>query len=512
MDALRAGKAVKTGPANDFGDETRPVIADAAGLARAHLRAQARAPQNRIHRRATGQVFQAIDLVAALLFGFAGLATLNGLVGSSLPVNYALPLLLFSILTPLGLALGGIYRIEPSENPAYRVLRAFIAVGLSGAAAALLARFTAPEVASVLASAIAVNVLALTLLHMIYAGFIHHWGRAGRLARNVVVVGATPNARKLILSNQSNAVINVVGVFDDRRARSPAQLAGAPYLGDTDDLLAWSLLPEVDRIVVTVSQKAEDRVRILLDKLKPLPQPVCLLLDLDGFNPDDTSLDEIAGGRIAKMSGQEFSTGWHFAKRAQDLVLGGVMFVAALPIMALIALLVRLDSQGPALFRQEREGFNGRTITVLKFRTMRQSASETATTGPIRQVEKDDPRVTRVGRFLRLSSLDELPQLWNVLRGDMSLVGPRPHAPGMRTGGTETAQIVADYAHRHRVKPGLTGWAQIHGSRGPLHSPEAARERIRLDVDYITRSNFWLDLSIIARTLPALLGDKANIR
>ena len=210
------------------------------------------------------------------------------------------------------------------------------------------------------------------------------------------------------------------------------------------------------------------------------------------------------------MSGVEERLGHLLVKRLQDLTFGLGLFLAALPLMLLIALAVRLDSRGPVLFRQVREGFNGRPINVLKFRTMRHDTN--AADKPMRQVELDDPRVTRIGGFLRKTSLDELPQLWNVLTGDMSLVGPRPHALGMRTGGTETANLVAEYAHRHRVKPGITGWAQINGSRGPLHSPEAARARVALDVAYIDKANFWFDLWIMLRTLPALLGDKINIR
>ena len=323
-------------------------------------------------------------------------------------------------------------------------------------------------------------------------------------------MGATPNASKLIRANAGSGTVNVVGIFDDRKARSPHALAGAPYLGTTDDLLAWSLLHEVDRIILTVTPKAEERVRLLLTKLRALPHTVCLLLDLDSFNPAETSLDDIVGVQAARMSGAEERLGHLLAKRLQDVVLGLGLFLAALPVMLLIGLAVRLDSRGPVLFRQVREGFNGRPIKVLKFRTMRHDPE--AATKPMRQVELHDPRVTRLGGFLRKTSLDELPQLWNVLMGDMSLVGPRPHAPGMRTGGTETSNLVAEYAHRHRVKPGITGWAQINGSRGPLHSPEAARERIAYDVAYIDKANFWFDLWIMMRTLPALLGDKANIR
>jgi len=259
-----------------------------------------------------------------------------------------------------------------------------------------------------------------------------------------------------------------------------------------------------------VSPKAEDRVQTLLKKLRALPHSVCLLLDLDRFDPAETTLDDIVGVQAARMNGVEEHLGHLVLKRLTDLVLGSILFMAALPVMTLIGLAVKLDSRGPVLFRQTREGFNGRPIEVLKFRTMRHDPA--AQSGPVRQVEFDDPRVTRIGGFLRATSLDELPQLWNVLTGDMSLVGPRPHAPDMRTGGTETSKLVAEYAHRHRVKPGITGWAQINGSRGPLHSPEAARERVRLDVEYIARANVWFDLWIMLRTLPALLGDKANIR
>jgi Undecaprenyl-phosphate glucose phosphotransferase len=353
-------------------------------------------------------------------------------------------------------------------------------------------------------------VACLTIIHVIYAGFIQHWSASGRLVRNIVLVGATANARKLIAANAGSKTVNVVGVFDDRKSRSPSQLAGAPYLGDTDDLFSWPMLPETDRIVLTVTQKAEGRVQNLLTKLRALPQPVCLLLDLDGFDPATTSLESVVGVPAARMSGIEDRLGHLLAKRLQDIVFGSILLVLALPVMALIAIGIRLDSSGPILFRQKREGFNGRLISVLKFRSMRHNDDEGDK--PVRQVEFDDPRVTRLGRFLRKSSLDELPQFWNVLMGDMSLVGPRPHAPSMKTGGTETSKLVAEYAHRHRVKPGITGWAQINGSRGPLHTPEAARERIRWDVDYIARAGFWFDFWIMLRTLPALLGDKINIR
>ena len=152
----------------------------------------------------------------------------------------------------------------------------------------------------------------------------------------------------------------------------------------------------------------------------------------------------------------------------------------------MIALAIRIDSRGPVFFRQRRQGFNNEEISVWKFRTMRH---ETADPQAVRQVTADDDRVTRIGRFLRKTSLDELPQLFNVIVGEMSLVGPRPHAIGMKTGDIESAELVAEYAHRHRIKPGMTGWAAINGSRGPLHEAEEVSRRVALDVGYIERQS-----------------------
>jgi lipopolysaccharide/colanic/teichoic acid biosynthesis glycosyltransferase len=179
------------------------------------------------------------------------------------------------------------------------------------------------------------------------------------------------------------------------------------------------------------------------------------------------------------------------------------------PVMALVALAVRLDSPGPVFFRQRRHGFIHEEITVWKFRTMGHDAADATAA---RQVTHDDERITRVGCLLRSTSLDELPQLLNVLTGEMSLVGPRPHAIGMKTGEVESARMVAEYAHRHRIKPGMTGWAAVKGSRGPLHSAEDVRRRVQLDVEYIERQSFWLDVWIMAVTIPVLLGDRLAVR
>ena len=266
----------------------------------------------------------------------------------------------------------------------------------------------------------------------------------------------------------------------------------------TDDL--WrDKLPKIG-IIVTVTSNAQSRVRLLIDRLRYLPNRVVLLLDLDEFNPQGASLAQVAHTPAAYVSGAPEDARRATVKRISDIVFASLMLLAFAPLMAMIALAIKLDSKGPALFKQKRHGFNNETIRVWKFRSMR--PDQKAEDGIITQVTSDDDRVTKVGRFLRRTSLDELPQLINVLMGEMSLVGPRPHAVGMTTEATEVHKLVSDYAHRHRVKPGLTGWAQINGSRGPVHTAEEVRERVRLDMEYVNRSSFWFDLYIMIMTAP----------
>lgn len=497
----RKSEAGSNAPANDLSDQFRVESRPMSAAVLAGLRERTAAPSHRIDRATLSRVYQLIDISAAVCLVFAAL---------SFDPRSVWPVTLFSIFAITALHANALYTISPTTPPWDRIARAVIAMGLAGVATLVYVRVFDPALMSPAALQMAVGAACFLALQIIYAFAICRWAKAGRLAANLVVVGATPTARRMIEANRRTRAVNVLGVFDDRMTRSPSRLSGIPYLGTTADLANWAKLHDVDRILITVRPDAVARVRDLLRTLKRLPQPIALLLDFENDPGEDVSLESVADAPAAQLSGSPANPDWLIIKRLEDLVIGTLMFVAALPVMAVIALLVRLDSPGPVLFRQIREGFNGRPIGVLKFRSMRHSV-EGEKSG-IRQVERDDPRVTRIGRILRATSLDELPQLWNVLKGEMSLVGPRPHAPGMKTGATLTSNLVAEYAHRHRVKPGLTGWAQVNGSRGPLHTPEAARERVQLDVAYIARASLWFDLWIMLRTLPALLGDKINIR
>ncbi len=268
-------------------------------------------------------------------------------------------------------------------------------------------------------------------------------------------------------------------------------------------------MPYVDRVVITITGAAEARVRALVERLEALPNDIALLMDASSPGVAAEAVDRLVDLPLARLSGSHRRFRLAAAKRAQDLLLASVALVIAAPFMAIIAAAVKLDSPGPILFRQRRQGFNNEEFVVWKFRSMRHDQRDSRA---LRQVRYDDPRITRIGRLIRRTSLDELPQLFNVLTGEMSLVGPRPHAPDMRTGDVPSAQLVAHYAHRHRIKPGITGWAAINGSRGPVDTPELVRRRVELDVAYIERQSFWFDLYIMLMTLPCLLGDRKVAR
>jgi len=389
-----------------------------------------------------------------------------------------------------------------------RHLMRVIAAGGAAAAAVLFVRLILPVPPTILWTFPGLAAI-LAALHGLWWALVAHGRKQGHLTPNVVVVGATANARRLIEAAMRTGEVNVLGIFDDRLDRAPDDILGVPVLGDTAALIDHRVMPYVDRVVITVTSAAQGRVRQLVDRLVVLPNPISLFVDVGRDADSEAAVSRIADAALADLSGAPTDARKAAVKRIQDLVLGSLGLIVAAPIMAIIAVAVRLDSPGPIFFRQRRHGFNNEEILVWKFRSMRH---EMADATAAQQVQANDARVTRVGGFIRLTSLDELPQLFNVLRGEMSIVGPRPHAVGMKTGDVESAKLVAQYAHRHRMKPGVTGWAAIKGSRGPVDTPELVRERIALDVDYIERHSFWLDLYIIAMTLPCLLGDRSVVR
>jgi len=258
---------------------------------------------------------------------------------------------------------------------------------------------------------------------------------------------------------------------------------------------------EVEEIVVAADLKHWTELRGLITKLRILPFPVNLIpvgATSEIFNQPSFGLGNSVCIQVQRRPLTPFE---YAAKRGVDIVIAGTCLLALLPLLVIVAIAIKLDSPGPALFRQRRRGFNGRCFQIYKFRTM--SVLED---GPkITQAQCSDSRITRLGKWLRRTSIDELPQLVNVLEGSMSLVGPRPHALAH---DTQFDKIVRNYALRHRVKPGVTGWAQVNGCRGPTPTPKDIERRVQHDLWYIDNWSFGLDLSIMFQTIIEVLRSR----
>jgi Undecaprenyl-phosphate glucose phosphotransferase len=458
--------------------------------------------RNRLSGAAIARLFQAGDAAALIAASFAATA-IAGQVGA---LAFAAPILALLILLTMGA-----YRMTAREGLRRRVGRVLLATSAAGGAgAALLALLSPAEGASRLEGVWTLLAsVSLAALHLIWSQVIAGLRRRGALTPNVVIVGATPAAEHLLKRALRTRELNVLGVFDDRKARVGPTLRGVPVLGTTRELVDHRMLPFVDRIIITVPRQASGRIAQLLQRLAPVPNPIVLLLEGDDADVEAEAVNRVAEFGLKQISGPPNRHGYQAAKRALDLILGGGLLLALAPLMTLVAIAIKLDSPGPAFFRQRRHGYLNEEIVVWKFRSMRVEASDATAA---RQVTAGDDRVTRVGRFIRKTSLDELPQLFNVISGEMSLVGPRPHAIGMLAGGADASKLVETYAHRHRIKPGLTGWAAIYGSRGPVDSAEAVQRRVALDLEYVERQSFWLDLTILLKTAPCLLGDAEAVR
>ena len=331
---------------------------------------------------------------------------------------------------------------------------------------------------------------------------------AGRLVRRTVIVGGGTEAEELIAALEGDRLkeLSIVGVFDDRfDDRSADSILGYPKLGNFDQLPAFCRNKSVDLMIVTVPMTAEQRLMQILTRLFALPVDIRISALSSKLRLSHGAYTYI--GRVPMLALMDRPlTDWdRVIKNIEDRVLGTALFLAALPVMALVALAIRLESRGPVLFKQRRFGFNNELIEVLKFRSM---YADQADASARKLVTKDDPRVTRVGRFIRKTSLDELPQLLNVMKGEMSLVGPRPHATEAKASSDLYQTVVDGYFARHRMKPGVTGWAQINGWRGETDTHEKIQRRVEADLYYIDNWSLLFDLYIIAATPFALLSGR----
>jgi Undecaprenyl-phosphate glucose phosphotransferase len=343
------------------------------------------------------------------------------------------------------------------------------------------------------------GVIALGGLRLFALDVARRLIRSGKLTKSLAIVGANETGRQFAAGlAQDGPGTRLVGVFD----QGPPPAPDALPVRDMSELDRLLVKGEIDEIVITIPVSANKRIADLTRRFHPFPVALRILAprgfenfrvlenrrygQINTFLVTKKPLDEVAG----------------IIKWLEDKVLAALSLFAALPLLLLIALAIKLDSPGPVLFRQKRWGAKDRPFDLLKFRSMYVNQSD-----PLgRQLTRaGDPRVTRVGRFLRRFSLDELPQLINVLRGEMSLVGPRPHPMSAKAGGILYRDTAENYLVRQRVKPGMTGWAQVNGWRGPTDTVEQLHQRLAHDVYYVENWSFGLDLMILLRTASALL-------
>ena len=330
----------------------------------------------------------------------------------------------------------------------------------------------------------------------------------GTFNQRVAIFGAGAQGLRFAeyVQSQDRLTISLIGFFDDRRdGRVPSSAANVPLLGNLSALVSMIRDGKVDQVVVALPWSAEVRLQQIVSRLALTPVKIRLAPDLASFAFARRPIVVLGDIPMLTLFERPISGIDAVIKLAEDKVLGGLILIVIAPLLLLIAIAIKLDSNGPVFFRQPREGFNNRPFRVFKFRSMYHDRSEF---DAISQASRDDARVTRVGRLLRRSSLDELPQLFNVMRGEMSLVGPRPHAASTRAGGRLFSDVVVSYAARHKVKPGITGWAQVCGWRGETDTEDKLVKRLEHDLYYIENWTIWFDLYILFRTVGSVLLPK----
>lgn len=444
------------------------------------------------------RVADAAMVVACALFAFWLRSDLAGIPG-----NYILAVLIAIVVLANALQLTGLYEFDSvTRLPGQlgRVMLVWAAVAVTLIVVAYFTK-TSDTFSRLWFATWFITVGAgLIVNRLIVVWKVENWRDAGKLTRRVAFVGAPARAEEIVTrmaSGNRERDIDIVGIYAAHESGAGAPgLAGGPRA--LEEIVRTGV---IDEVIIATERDLDAGILVDLARmLGTLPVEVRFAPDVVELPFPVLGVSYIGATPLFDVHNKPLSVWSRVAKRVEDLVLGSLFIVLSAPLMAIIAVAIRLSSPGPALFRQSRLGFNNNMFTLYKFRTMRDDVSRAdsgAKASPV-QARRGDPRVTAVGRFLRRTSLDELPQLFNVIRGEMSLVGPRPHAVAHNS---EYAHIVDGYIGRHRVKPGLTGWAQVCGFRGETDTLDKMRARVEHDLYYISNWSIWFDLKIIVLTL-----------
>jgi putative colanic acid biosysnthesis UDP-glucose lipid carrier transferase len=345
-----------------------------------------------------------------------------------------------------------------------------------------------------------VTPVALSITHALRAK-VQAIAERGTTAPRHIIIGA--NEAGLELARRLPAQ-GFMGYFDFRSTeRVSHALDARKLIGHCREAAEYVRANNISQVYIALPMSNVPRIHELINALRDTTASIYFVPDTFAFDLIQARVVEINGMPALSVCDTPFYGMDAVLKRATDLTLGGLIMVLTLPLMAVIALAVKLNSRGPALFRQRRYGLNGEEITVFKFRSMTCCEDGSVVT----QARRFDPRVTVVGRFIRKTSLDELPQIFNVLQGKMSLVGPRPHAVAHNE---LYRKLINGYMIRHKVRPGITGWAQVNGLRGETETLEKMSERVHYDLEYLRAWSPWLDIKILAMTLAVVVRGQKN--
>lgn len=348
----------------------------------------------------------------------------------------------------------------------------------------------------------------ILIARMAFSIVVRSWVRQGQLQRRAVVYGWGKNTANMIrsLERDEDNDARVLGFFDRRSTDGiPDSVGPIPHCGDLDALIALARRTRIDIAILDIPVADEDRLRSTLNRLSQLPLDIRLPAEATSIRFRPRTYSYIGDVQFIDVFDRPISDWGHFGKTVFDRVIATAALVLLSPLMAAVAIAIKLESRGSVLFKQKRYGFNNELIEIYKFRSMYTDMSDSTAA---KLVTKDDPRVTPIGRFIRKTSIDELPQLFNVLNGTLSLVGPRPHATHAKAANELYNEVVDGYFARHKVKPGITGWAQINGWRGETDTREKIEKRVEYDLYYIDNWSLLLDFYILLRTPFALFDTK----
>jgi putative colanic acid biosysnthesis UDP-glucose lipid carrier transferase len=332
---------------------------------------------------------------------------------------------------------------------------------------------------------------------------LRRYQRLPEARRSVVVVGTGALGVKVVtaLTHSADDGVDVAGYFDDRNDERVHPDAVSRRLGALQDLAPYVTEHAIREVYITLPLGSQPRIVELMEQLQGTTASLFFVPDVFGISIIQGRLQDMNGVPVVGICETPFTGTNNLLKRSSDLVLASLILLLIAPLLVAIAIGVKLSSPGPVIFRQRRNGLAGEEIVVYKFRSMTTQDNGAV----VRQATRDDPRITRFGAFLRRTSLDELPQFFNVLQGAMSIVGPRPHAVAHNE---QYRQMIKAYMVRHKVKPGITGWAQVNGHRGETDTIEKMRARVEFDLEYLRNWSLGLDLQIIARTIRVAFFDK----